>query len=236
MASTATGTGRVAANYTSYLGAWTYVTLVSTGSAKHLSGDLSQRSRRRIGLEQRVFHGDRGPDRGCISLRQPIWPALSKRQHGRVQDLQCRALCVLDSGRIQQPDQSLHFLHRFILRVFRQQSNPAGGMRLLLRNSPCSVNSSTVTIPVAATQAGSALIMTYGGGSTTNANDIQRILHGLHLGPGSLLQPNTRCGSLLRPQRPGRNDHADCSSEQHQRLVVQRQRVVLAAIVGDRDR
>ncbi len=28
----ATGTGRVSANYTSYLGAWTYVTLVSTGS------------------------------------------------------------------------------------------------------------------------------------------------------------------------------------------------------------
>ena len=31
--------------------------------------------------------------------------------------------------------------------------------------------------------------MTYGGGANTNANDIQRILHGLHLGPGSLLHP-----------------------------------------------
>ena len=31
---------------------------------------------------------------------------------------------------------------------------------------PAAVNSSTVTIPVAATQAGSALIMTYGGGSS----------------------------------------------------------------------
>jgi hypothetical protein len=35
-------------------------------------------------------------------------------------------------------------------------------------NSPCSVSSSTVTIPVTATQLNSALIMTYGGGSATN--------------------------------------------------------------------
>lgn len=162
-----TGTGRVAATYTSYLGAWTYVTLVSTGSANtyqaiYLNGSVNVSA---ASSASSTVTGDLliggypyatqyGPpyENGYIDefrisnvVRSASWIlAEYNNQNSPSAFYTASAFEFLGSSSIQQ--------------VVCDNSS----------NSPCSVNSSTVTIPVAATQAASALILTYGGGSNTN--------------------------------------------------------------------
>jgi hypothetical protein len=226
-----TGTGRVAATYTSYLNAWTYVTLVSTGSANtyqaiYLNGAVNVSA---SSSASSTVTGD------LIVGAYPYANQYGPPYHnGNIDEFRISSV-VRSASWILAEYNNQSSPSTFILRVFRQRPNPAGGMRLQLQ---LSLRRQFIHGDDS------------GGGDSGGKrpdydlrrrleherNDIQRVLHRLHLGPGRLLHYMARCGNLLRPQRPGRNDQPDCSSEQHRRLVVQRQRVVLAALVGNRDR
>jgi hypothetical protein len=163
----ATGTGRVSANYTSYLGAWTYVTLVSTGSgntyqAIYLNGAVAASA---SSSASSTVTGD------LIVGAYPYANQYGPPYHNGSMD-EFRISSVVRSA-------------SWILAEYNNQSNPStfatassfvpfGSSPIqqvvcdYTSNSPCSLNSSTITIPVAATQPGSALIMTYGGGTASN--------------------------------------------------------------------
>jgi hypothetical protein len=163
----ATGTGRVSANYTSYLGAWTYVTLVSTGSANtyqaiYLNGAVATSA---SSSASSTVTGD------LIVGAYPYANQYGPPYHNGSMD-EFRISSVVRSA-------------SWILAEYNNQSSPStfatassfvpfGSSPIqqvvcdYTSNSPCSVNSSTITIPVAATQPGSALIMTYGGGTASN--------------------------------------------------------------------
>ena len=162
-----TGTGRVAATYTPYLGAWTYVTLVSTGSANtyqaiYLNGIVNVSA---ASSASSTVTGD------LIIGGYPY-----ANQYGPPYENG-----YIDEFRISNVVRSASW----ILAEYNNQSNPSNfafassfvqfGSAPIQQvvcdnssNSPCSVNSSTVTIPVAATQSGSALIVIYGGGTNPN--------------------------------------------------------------------
>jgi hypothetical protein len=163
----ATGTGRVSANYTSYLGAWTYVTLVSTGSgntyqAIYLNGAVAASA---SSSASSTVTGD------LIVGAYPYANQYGPPYHNGSMD-EFRISSVVRSA-------------SWILAEYNNQSSPStfatassfvpfGSSPIqqvvcdYTSNSPCSLNSSTITIPVAATQPGSALIMTYGGGTASN--------------------------------------------------------------------
>ncbi|MGD0964667.1 MAG: hypothetical protein ABSA57_12295 [Candidatus Acidiferrales bacterium] len=164
-----TGTGRVSANYTSYLGAWTYVTLVSTGSANtyqaiYLNGAVAASA---SSSASSTVTGD---------LIVGAYPYANQYgspfQNGSMDEF--RISSVVRSA-------------SWILAEYNNQSSPstfatassfvpfgASPIQQVVcdyssgNQAPCTLNSSTITIPLAATQAGSALIMTYGGGSTSS--------------------------------------------------------------------
>ncbi len=161
-----TGTGRVAATYTPYLGAWTYVTLVSTGSANtyqaiYLNGTVNVSA---SSSASSTVTGD---------LIVGAYPWASQYgppyQNGN-----------MDEFRISNVVRSASW----ILAEYNNQSSPStfytaspfvtfgGPIQQVVcdysSNSPCNLSSSTVTIPITATEPGSALIMTYGGGSSSS--------------------------------------------------------------------
>jgi len=162
-----TGTGRVSTHYTSYLGAWTYITLVSTGSgntyqAIYLNGAVAASA---SSSASSTVTGD------LIVGAYPYANQYGPPYHNGSMD-EFRISSVVRSA-------------SWILAEYNNQSNPStfatassfvpfGSSPIqqvvcdYTSNSPCSLNSSTITIPVAATQPGSALIMTYGGGTASN--------------------------------------------------------------------
>jgi hypothetical protein len=162
----ANGTGRVAATYTPYLGAWTYVTLVSTGSANtyqaiYLNGTVNVSA---SSSASSTVTGD---------LIVGAYPWASQYgppyQNGNMDEFRI-------SNVVRSPS--------WILAEYNNQSSPStfytaspfaalgGPIQQVVcdysSNSPCTLNSSTVTIPITATGPGSALIMTYGGGATSS--------------------------------------------------------------------
>jgi hypothetical protein len=164
-----TGTGRVSTHYTSYLGAWTYITLVSTGSgntyqAIYLNGAVAASA---SSSASSTVTGDLIV--GAYPYANQYGPPY---QNGSMDEF--RISSVVRSA-------------SWILAEYNNQSNPSSfytassfvpfGSSPIQQvvcdytsgnQAPCSVNSSTITIPVAATQPGDALIMTYGGGSTSS--------------------------------------------------------------------
>ena len=162
-----TGTGRVSTHYTSYLGAWTYITLVSTGSgntyqAIYLNGAVAASA---SSSASSTVTGD------LIVGAYPYANQYGPPYHNG----------SIDEFRISSVVRSASW----ILAEYNNQSNPSNFYTVssfvpfgsspiqqvvcdYTSNSPCSLNSSTITIPVAATQPGSALIMTYGGGTASN--------------------------------------------------------------------
>jgi hypothetical protein len=162
-----TGTGRVSTSYSSYLGAWTYVTLVTTGSANTYQA---------IYLNGSVAASAASSASSTVTGNLIIGGYPYASQYGPPYENG-----YIDEFRISNVVRSASW----ILAEYNNQNNPSAfytasdfvfiGSSSIQQvvcdyssNSPCSVNSSTVTIPVAATQAASALIMTYGGGSNTN--------------------------------------------------------------------
>ncbi|MGA2118739.1 MAG: hypothetical protein ABSH56_28795 [Bryobacteraceae bacterium] len=164
-----TGTGRVAATYTPYLGAWTYVTLVSSGSANtyqaiYLDGTVNVSA---SSSASSTVTGD---------LIVGAYPWASQYglpyQNGNMDEFRI-------SNVVRSPS--------WILAEYNNQSSPStfatASSFVRFGNSPiqqavcdyssgnqapCTLNSSTVTIPLASTQPGSALILTYGGGATSS--------------------------------------------------------------------
>ena len=162
-----TGTGRVAATYTPYLGAWTYVTLVSSGSANtyqaiYLNGAVNVSS---SSSASSTVTGD---------LIVGAYPYASQYgspyQNGnmdefRISNVVRSASWILAEYNNQNSPSTFYSVSSFVPLATAPIQQVVCDYT---SNSPCSVNSSTVTIPVAATQAASALILTYGGGSNTN--------------------------------------------------------------------
>jgi hypothetical protein len=162
-----TGTGRVQATYTSYLGAWTYVTLVSTGSANtyqaiYLNGAVAASA---SNSASSTVTGD------LIVGGYPYANQYGSPYHNgsidefRISNVVRSASWILAEYNNQSSPSTFATVSSFV---------PSGSSPIQqvvcdwTSNSPCTLNSSTVTIPVAATQSGSALILTYGGGSSTN--------------------------------------------------------------------
>jgi len=163
-----TGTGRVAATYTSYLNAWTYVTLVSTGSANtyqaiYLNGTVNVSA---SSSASSTVTGD------LIVGAYPYASQYGPPYHNgdidefRIANVVRSASWILAEYNNQFSPSTFYTASSFV-------PFAAGPIQQVVcdytSNSPCTLNSSTVTIPVAATQSGSALIMAYGGGSNTNA-------------------------------------------------------------------
>ncbi len=162
-----TGTGRVAATYTPYLGAWTYVTLVSTGSANayqaiYLNGTVN------------VSASSSASSSVTGDLIVGAYPWASQYgppyQNGsmdefRISNVVRSASWILAEYNNQSSPSTFYTVSSFVpfgSSPIQQVACDYSSVAL------CTLNSSTVTIPVAATQAGSALIMTYGGGPTTS--------------------------------------------------------------------
>jgi hypothetical protein len=162
------GTGRVQATYTSYLGAWTHVTLVSTGSANtyqaiYLNGTVVASA---SSSASSTVTGD------LIVGGYPYANQYGSPYHnGSIDEFRI-------SNVVRSPS--------WILAEYNNQSSPStfatassfvffggGPLQQVVcdyssgNQAPCTLNSSTVTIPLTATQSGSALIMTYGGGSSS---------------------------------------------------------------------
>jgi hypothetical protein len=165
----ATGTGRVQATYTSYLGAWTYVTLVSTGSANTyqaiylngavvasasssasstVTGDLIVGGYPYANQYGAPFHnGNIDEFRISNVVRTPSWIlAEYNNQSSPSTFATASSFVFFGNGPIQQ--------------VVCDYSSG--------NQAPCTPSSSTVTIPLTATQSGSALIMAYGGGPSSS--------------------------------------------------------------------
>jgi hypothetical protein len=163
-----TGTGRVQATYTSYLGAWTYVSLVSTGSgntyqAIYLNGAVAASS---ANSASSTVTGD------LIVGAYPYGNQYGPSYHNgsidefRISNVVRSASWILAEYNNQSSPSTFYSVSSFLT----VGSSPIQQVACDYTSaSPCSVSSSTVTIPVEPTQAGSALIMTYGGGSSTNA-------------------------------------------------------------------
>jgi hypothetical protein len=164
-----TGTGRVQVSYSSYLGAWTYVTLVSTGAANtyqaiYLNGaEVASAS----SSASSTVTGD------LLVGGYPYANQYGSPYHnGSIDEFRI-------SNVVRSPS--------WILAEYNNQSSPStfatASSFVPFGNSPiqqvvcdyttgnqapCTLNSSTVTIPLASTQPGSALILTYGGGDSSS--------------------------------------------------------------------
>jgi hypothetical protein len=163
-----TGTGRVQTSYTSYLGAWTYVTLVSTGSgntyqAIYLNGAVAASA---ASSASSTVTGDLivGAYPSNTTYGTPYQNG--SMDEFRISNVVRSASWILAEYNNQSSPSTFYTASSFV----SFGSSPIQQVVCdYSSNPPCSVNSSTVTIPIAATQAGSALILTYGGGSSTNA-------------------------------------------------------------------
>jgi hypothetical protein len=161
------GTGRVATSYSSYLGAWTYVTLVTTGS-----GNTYQA----IYLDGSVVVSAASSASSTVTGDLLIGGYPYANQYGspyengyidefRISSVVRSASWILAEYNNQNSPSTFYSASAF---VFLGSSSIQQVVCDYTSNSPCSVNSSTITIPVTATQAASALIMTYGGGAASN--------------------------------------------------------------------
>jgi hypothetical protein len=162
-----TGTGRVAATYTPYLGAWTYVTLVSSGSADtyqaiYLNGTVNVSS---SSSASSTVTGDLIV--GAYPYATQYGPPYQNgnMDEFRISNVERSASWILAEYNNQNSPSTFYSVSSFVPLATAPIQQVVCDYT---SNSPCSVNSSTVTIPVAATQAASALILTYGGGSNTN--------------------------------------------------------------------
>jgi hypothetical protein len=162
-----TGTGRVQTSYTSYLSAWTYVTLVSTGSgntyqAIYLNGAVAASA---SSSASSTVTGDLivGAYPSNTTYGTPY--QYGNMDEFRISNVVRSASWILAEYNNQSSPSTFYSVSSFV-------NIGSGPIQQVVcdysSNSPCSLNSSTVTIPVAATQNRSALIMTYGGGAATN--------------------------------------------------------------------
>jgi hypothetical protein len=160
-----TNLGRLQTGYTNYLNAWTYVTLVSTGSADalqaiYLNGSLANSTASSLSS---TVTGD------LIVGAYPYASQYGSPYHNgsidefRISNVVRPASWIKAEYNNQSSPASFAAASPFV--VF----GPGPIQQVVCDYSgqvPCTLSSSTITIPLRATTSGSALIMTYGGGGT----------------------------------------------------------------------